>query len=67
MNAQTAVLTKDITPLAGDADAGDYEKVRRVIEKISLDYRDQPSLDAWRQMSAKRQRACKSCSPAGRV
>ncbi len=46
MNAQTAVLTKDITPLAGDADAGDYEKVRQVIEKISLDYRDQPSLDA---------------------
>jgi len=46
MNARTAILTKDITPLAGDAEAGDYEKVRAVIEKISLDYRDQPSLDA---------------------
>ncbi|MGE0501275.1 MAG: methylated-DNA--[protein]-cysteine S-methyltransferase [Rhizobiaceae bacterium] len=41
MNAQTAMLTKDITPLGGD-----YETVRRVIEKISLDYRDQPSLEA---------------------
>jgi AraC family transcriptional regulator of adaptative response/methylated-DNA-[protein]-cysteine methyltransferase len=40
MNARTATLTRDITP-AGD----DYEIVRRVIEKISLDYRDQPSLD----------------------
>ncbi|MGD9914580.1 MAG: methylated-DNA--[protein]-cysteine S-methyltransferase [Rhizobiaceae bacterium] len=40
MNAQTAMLTRDITPV-GD----DYETVRRVIEKISLDYRDQPSLD----------------------
>ncbi|MDP3899024.1 MAG: methylated-DNA--[protein]-cysteine S-methyltransferase [Mesorhizobium sp.] len=46
MNARTAILAKDITPLAGDAGAGDYEKVRRVIEKISLDYRDQPSLEA---------------------
>ncbi|MGB3502062.1 MAG: bifunctional helix-turn-helix domain-containing protein/methylated-DNA--[protein]-cysteine S-methyltransferase [Mesorhizobium sp.] len=45
MNAQTAILQRDITPLAGDAEAGDYEKVRQVIEKISLDYRDQPSLD----------------------
>lgn len=41
MNAQTAVLEKDITP-AGD----DYEIVRRCIEKISLDYRNQPSLEA---------------------
>ncbi|MBX3567416.1 MAG: bifunctional helix-turn-helix domain-containing protein/methylated-DNA--[protein]-cysteine S-methyltransferase [Rhizobiaceae bacterium] len=40
MNAQTAILKKDITPAGGD-----YETVRRVIEKISLDYRDQPSLD----------------------
>ena len=41
MNAQTAILTDDIT----DAMGGDYEIVRRVIETISLDYRDQPSLD----------------------
>jgi AraC family transcriptional regulator, regulatory protein of adaptative response / methylated-DNA-[protein]-cysteine methyltransferase len=40
MNAQTAILGKDITPAGGD-----YETVRRVIEKISLDYRDQPSLE----------------------
>lgn len=40
MNAQTAVLQKDITPTGGD-----YETVRQVIEKISLDYRDQPSLE----------------------
>jgi AraC family transcriptional regulator of adaptative response/methylated-DNA-[protein]-cysteine methyltransferase len=40
MNAQTAILQRDITPTGGD-----YETVRRVIEKISLDYRDQPSLD----------------------
>lgn len=40
MNAQTAILEKDITPAGGD-----YETVRRVIEKISLDYRDQPSLE----------------------
>ncbi|RWF74910.1 MAG: methylated-DNA--[protein]-cysteine S-methyltransferase [Mesorhizobium sp.] len=45
MNAQmplktTAVLQKDITP-----EGGDYEVVRRAIEKISLDYRDQPSLE----------------------
>ena len=45
MNAQmplktTAILQNDITP-----DGGDYEIVRRAIEKISLDYRDQPSLD----------------------
>ena len=41
MNAQTAILEKDITPQGGD-----YDIVRRVIEKISLDYRDQPSLEA---------------------
>jgi AraC family transcriptional regulator of adaptative response/methylated-DNA-[protein]-cysteine methyltransferase len=40
MNAQTAILQRDITP-----EGGDYETVRRVIEKISLDYRDQPSLE----------------------
>lgn len=40
MNAQTAVLERDITPQGGD-----YEIVRSVIEKISLDYRDQPSLE----------------------
>jgi AraC family transcriptional regulator, regulatory protein of adaptative response / methylated-DNA-[protein]-cysteine methyltransferase len=45
MNAH-AVLQKDITPLAADPEHGDYEIVRRVIETISLDYRDQPSLDA---------------------
>ena len=46
MNAQmplrtAAILQRDITPVDSD-----YETVRRVIEKISLDYRDQPSLDA---------------------
>ncbi|GAA4126697.1 methylated-DNA--[protein]-cysteine S-methyltransferase [Aminobacter aganoensis] len=46
MNAQTrmspiATLQQDITPVGAE-----YETVRRVIEKISLDYRDQPSLDA---------------------
>ncbi|MET0169395.1 MAG: bifunctional helix-turn-helix domain-containing protein/methylated-DNA--[protein]-cysteine S-methyltransferase [Aliihoeflea sp.] len=40
MNAHTAVLQKDITP-----EGSDYEVVRRAIEKISLDYRDQPSLE----------------------
>ncbi len=45
MNAQTAILTKDVTPLATTAEGADYDKVRRVIEKISLDYRDQPSLE----------------------
>ncbi|WP_292092961.1 helix-turn-helix domain-containing protein, partial [Mesorhizobium sp.] len=40
MNAQTAILEKDITP-----EGGDYEIVRHAIEKISLDYRDQPSLE----------------------
>jgi AraC family transcriptional regulator of adaptative response/methylated-DNA-[protein]-cysteine methyltransferase len=41
MNAQTAILQQEITPQGGD-----YETVRRVIEKISLDYRNQPSLEA---------------------
>lgn len=41
MNAHTAILKHDITGTMG----GDYETVRRVIEKISLDYRDQPSLE----------------------
>ena len=40
MNAQTAILQRDVTP-TGD----DYEVVRRAIERISLDYRDQPSLE----------------------
>jgi AraC family transcriptional regulator of adaptative response/methylated-DNA-[protein]-cysteine methyltransferase len=40
MNAQTAILEREITPAGGD-----YEIVRRVVEKISLDYRDQPSLE----------------------
>jgi AraC family transcriptional regulator, regulatory protein of adaptative response / methylated-DNA-[protein]-cysteine methyltransferase len=40
MNAQTAVMHKDVTPADGD-----YEVVRRCIEKISVDYRDQPSLE----------------------
>jgi AraC family transcriptional regulator of adaptative response/methylated-DNA-[protein]-cysteine methyltransferase len=45
MNAQTSmklspVLQREITP-----EGSDYETVRRVIEKISLDYRDQPSLE----------------------
>jgi AraC family transcriptional regulator of adaptative response/methylated-DNA-[protein]-cysteine methyltransferase len=35
-----AILQRDITPAGGD-----YDTVRRVIEKISLDYRDQPSLE----------------------
>src|SRR5690606_38473089 len=41
MNAEPAILERDITPTGGD-----YEIVRQVIEKISLDYRDQPSLEA---------------------
>ena len=40
MNAQTAILERDVTPSGSD-----YEVVRRVIEKISLDFRHQPSLD----------------------
>ncbi|WP_245295186.1 methylated-DNA--[protein]-cysteine S-methyltransferase [Manganibacter manganicus] len=34
------ILQNDITP-----DGDDYEIVRRAVEKISLDYRDQPSLE----------------------
>lgn len=34
-------LMNDITP-----EGGDYETVRRVIEMLTLDYRDQPSLEA---------------------
>ncbi|BCM21692.1 methylated-DNA--[protein]-cysteine S-methyltransferase [Mesorhizobium sp. J8] len=37
----TAILENDITPQGSD-----YDVVRRAIEKISLDYRDQPSLEA---------------------
>jgi len=40
MNAELAILERDITPVGRD-----YEIVRRVIEKISLDYRNQPSLE----------------------
>jgi len=43
MNARmpiSPVLEHDITPAGSD-----YDTVRRVIEKISLDYRDQPSLE----------------------
>lgn len=45
MNAQPLLrpqpeLQTEITPAGGD-----YDAVRRVIEKISLDYRDQPSLE----------------------
>lgn len=40
MDAEFAVLERDITP-----EGGDYEIVRRVIEKISLEYRSQPSLE----------------------
>ncbi|MDP2733516.1 MAG: bifunctional helix-turn-helix domain-containing protein/methylated-DNA--[protein]-cysteine S-methyltransferase [Hoeflea sp.] len=36
----TAQLDRDITP-----DGGDYDLVRRTIERISLDYRAQPSLE----------------------
>jgi AraC family transcriptional regulator of adaptative response/methylated-DNA-[protein]-cysteine methyltransferase len=43
MNARmpiSPILETDITP-----EGSDYETVRHVIEKISLDYRDQPSLE----------------------
>lgn len=40
MNAEFAVLERDVTPVGND-----YETVRHVIEKITLDYRDQPSLE----------------------
>src|SRR3569832_1119720 len=36
----TAILQNDITP-----DGSDYDVVRRAIEKISHNYRDQPSLE----------------------
>lgn len=41
MNAQTALRPDQALPLDGD-----YGTVRAVIEKISLDYREQPSLEA---------------------
>lgn len=41
MNIQTPILERDITP-----GGTDYEIVRAIIEKITLDYREQPSLDA---------------------
>ena len=44
MNAPTAILQKDVTPLGAD-----YDIVRSVIERISLDYRDQPSLEELAQ------------------
>lgn len=40
VSTPTAILQRDITPTGGD-----YETVRRVIEKISVNYRDQPSLE----------------------
>lgn len=40
MNAELAVLERDVTPVGSD-----YETVRHVIEKITLDYRNQPSLE----------------------
>lgn len=40
MNVQTATLERDITPTGSD-----YEIVRQAIEMISLDYREQPSLE----------------------
>jgi len=44
MNAPTAILQNDVTPLGAD-----YEIVRSVIERISLDYRDQPTLEELAQ------------------
>ena len=41
MTRHAVTLANDITPAGGD-----YAVIRRVIEKISTDYRDQPSLDA---------------------
>jgi len=40
MRSDLAVLERDVTPSGGD-----YELVRRIIEKISLDYRQQPTLE----------------------
>ena len=51
MNARMTaapILDRDITPELA-LKGGDYETVCRVIEKISLDYRDQPSLDVLAQ------------------
>jgi len=45
MQAPQAILERDVTPAPGTPHAADYETVRKVIETISLDYRDQPSLD----------------------
>ena len=41
MTAHAPILTRDVSPSGSD-----YRTVSRVIEKLSLDYRDQPSLDA---------------------
>ena len=41
MTLQSPILTHDITPQGTD-----YETVRQVIETLSLDYREQPSLEA---------------------
>lgn len=41
MNAQTAISTDDMI----NAETGDYGVIRQVLETISLDYRDQPSLE----------------------
>lgn len=40
MNAHAAILQTDVTPTGRD-----YDIVRQVIERISLDYREQPSLE----------------------
>ena len=62
MNAQTAILQRDITPVDND-----YETVSHVIERISKDYRDQPSLETLARERGLSPTACKSSSPAGRV
>lgn len=41
-----AAMRRDVAPPDAHPERGDYETVRRVIEKVSLDYRDQPSLEA---------------------
>lgn len=45
MHAPQAILERDVTPAAGTPHAADYDIVRKVIETISVDFRDQPSLD----------------------
>ena len=45
MHAPQAILERDVTPAPGTPHSADYETVRKVIETISLDYRDQPSLE----------------------